>query len=94
MARKKRDESNKWKLIENEIEIQCKQQPYKFTLARILNILLFERRTNKTKSKLEAILWSISSTFYVRNFRTNVVSAAYMYLEKAAKTTFVWKICT
>jgi len=34
--------------------------------------------------------------FYVQMFRTNVVSAlftTYMQLEKAAKTTFVQKIC-
>ncbi len=33
--------------------------------------------------------------FYVQIFCTNVISAAfttYMQLEKAAKTTFVWKI--
>ncbi len=38
---------------------------------------------------------SISSTLYARVFRTNVVSAdfsSYVYLEKAAETTFVQKM--
>ncbi len=38
--------------------------------------------------------WLISSTFYVLIFQTNVVSAAfssYIYVEKAADTTFVQK---
>jgi hypothetical protein len=42
-------------------------------------------------------LVSISSTFLLQIFCTNVVSAAftmYMQLEKAAETTFVWKICS
>jgi hypothetical protein len=38
----------------------------------------------------------ISSTLYARVFRTNVVSAdfsSYVYIEKAAETTLVQKIC-
>ncbi len=37
---------------------------------------------------------SISSTFCLQIFRTNIVLAAYIYVEEAAKTTFVRKICT
>ncbi len=40
---------------------------------------------------------SISSTFYVCIFRTNVVLAdfsSYVKIEKAAEMTFVQKICT
>jgi len=39
-------------------------------------------------------LVSISSTFYTQMFSTNVVSAAYMYIEKAVVMTFVRKMCT
>jgi len=37
---------------------------------------------------------SISSTFYVRIFRKNIVFSSYLYVEKAAETTFVRKIRT
>ncbi len=40
---------------------------------------------------------SISSKFNAQIFCTNVISAAlssYMYVVKAAKTTFIQKICT
>jgi len=43
------------------------------------------------------VLVSISSMFYVQIFRTNIVSAAfssYMYIVKAAETTFVQNIRT
>jgi len=38
-------------------------------------------------------LESISSTFYAQIFCTYVVLAAYKYVERAAETTFVQKIC-
>jgi len=47
--------------------------------------------------QLDSFHGSISSTFYVQIVHTNVISAAfssYMYIVKAAKTTFIRKICT
>jgi len=50
-------------------------------------------------SSLKALKFPVSQLLfhqqiYLQIFCTKVVSAAYMYIEKAAKTTFVQKICT
>jgi len=58
--------------------------------------LLTQKRKSKSCVDIKiADLVSISSTFYVQIFRTNVVSAAFsscMYVVKAAETTFLQKI--
>jgi len=78
------------------------------TREKLLKQRSYEKFARITLMKLTVFLdypshlWSISSTFYVRLFRTNVILAAFFYvctyvctyIKKAAKTTFVRNIRT
>jgi len=59
-------------------------------------------RKNSSLTKKKSLIGLAPGVHFINIFtnekiRTNVVSAAfttYMQLEKAAETTFIWKICT